>query len=557
MLPAPAALTLLLWLLSAVAATIPTSVRVRRPEHERHGSRAKKTRRNVLFIMSDDLRPELSCYAQPRAHTPHIAELAQRALRFDRAYTQMAVCAPARQAILTGRRPDTSGVWNFIDWFRNVSKGAESWQTIPEYFRSHGYTALGLGKTFHGCSDEITMAPSNRTLIELGFCDTDRSWSTEVLPYLPFKLEYCPGEVLANRSKSFCRVDDETKIFDSNLTAAAVSAIERAAGLDRPWFVAVGYKKPHAPWGIPSRFFDQWDASKLPIAAHPVASTGVPSVALIENFLVKLENGTAYPWQPRAPLPVEIAQMLRQAYYAAVSFVDEQVGKLLAHVDALGLRQSTVVVFVADHGYHLGEHGEWEKKTNFELTTRVPLLIAAPDYTGSHGKSTTALLDLVDLYPTITDLAGLPPPSSEPWLDSDSVSQIRLFNSAVDDGPRRYSFSQYPRCGDAGSKIEQGSCNMVDKRDFKYMGFTVRSARWRYTAWMVWNQTTLAVDWQNGPPYAEELYDHAGDDGTSFDRSETRNMLAPGWQPSATAAAARDELYAVAAKRFSSAPPRV
>ena len=200
-------------------------------------------------------------------------------------------------------------------------------------------------------------------------------------------------------------------------------------------------------------------------------------------------------------------------------------------------------------GYHLGEHGEWEKKANFELTTRVPLIIAAPHYPRSHGRNTDALIDLVDLYPTLTDLAGLPPPNAEPHLAKDSKSAVALFSDPGVAGLRTASFSQYPRCGDAGPAVEQGSCNIVDKHEFKYMGYSVRTAAWRYTAWMPWVATALSVDWK-ATPYAEELYDHALDDGTDFNAFENENLVAPGADHPPAVVAARTQLLAALVAQF-------
>ena len=532
---------------------------------------------NVLFILSDDLRPELSPYGQAAAVTPHLAALARRSLRFDRAFCQIAVCAPSRNSLWTGRRPDTSRVWNFIDFFRFDGASApgapaspsSAWTTLPGYFRRHGYTALGLGKTFHGCSAEIVppWSTDNATLIDMGYCDLGGSWSTPnasagVPRYLPFVLEHCP------RNETFCRVPDaeEASIFDHNLTVAAGAALRTASALGKPWFIAVGYKKPHAPWGIPGRFFDQWpDAGALPVAAHPTAGDarrgGAPDVALIHDFDVRLGNGSAYAWGPRdAPLPRPVQQQLRRAYYAAVSFVDEQVGKLLGVLDALGQRNRTVVVFAADHGYLLGEHGEWEKKACFELTTRVPLFVSAPQFPASHGRSTRALTDLVDLFPTVVDLAGLPPPSAEPGLAADGVSALPLFAASVNSPtpappPRNASFSQYPRCeAPHGAAVEQGNCNSVDRRDFTHMGYSVRTAAWRYTAWMRWNGTRLGVDW-GGAQVAEELYSHTGDDGTDFDAFENVNLLAPGSSRTPAVEAARVQLLGELMARFPQPAP--
>jgi iduronate 2-sulfatase len=305
--------------------------------------------------------------------------------------------------------------------------------------------------------------------------------------------EHCPRG-------SFCHLEDENNIFDHNLTAHAIAAL-RSYGT-KPLFLAVGFKKPHAPWGTPSRFFDMY-SPRLPVAAHPTAPTDMPDVAFIHNFGATLENGTSYDWGPQKSVPTEAAALLRQGYYAAVSYVDEQVGKILAELEALKMSESTIVAFTSDHGYHLGEHGEWEKKANFELTNRVPLIIRAPGIPQSAGKRTTVFYDHVDLYPTLVELAGLPSPQS---------------------------------------------CNNAQKNTFDYMGYSVRTSAWRYTTWLDWDGQKLQGKWSAGPSfYAEELYSHTNDTGSDHDAYENENVAAD-----AKHKAVKEQLWGMLRARFPS-----
>ena len=239
-------------------------------------------------MIADDLRPDLGSYKQP-ALTPNLDKLAATGMLFERAYCQMSVCAPSRNSIFSGRRPDRSGVWNFIDWFRNETEGAEAWLSMPQYFKSYNYTVLGLGKTFHGCTNE-------GHLLSEGYCDIPLSWSNnlgaEPFTYLPYVREHCP-------KGTFCTISDESTIFDYTLANRTVATLRRLAssksgspnGLPRPWFLGVGFKKPHAPWGSPERTLDLYNASDLAVAAFPTAPVDMPDVAFIHNFGIELPTG--------------------------------------------------------------------------------------------------------------------------------------------------------------------------------------------------------------------------------------------------------------------------
>jgi iduronate 2-sulfatase len=554
--------------------------------------------KNLLFMIADDLRPDLGTYGQG-VLSPNIDSIAKRGLRFDRAYCQISVCAPSRNSIFSGRRPDTSGVWNFIDWFRNETAGAQSWISMPQFFKTFGYAVHGMGKTYHGCTNE-------GGLLSKGYCDIPASWTEDpAFPYFPYVREHCP-------QGSFCEVSltDEPKIFDYQLANhtigvlhALVARRQRTASPNRsidtrdatdtmshpqPFALFVGFKKPHAPWGAPSRFFGQYNLSAIQPPSHPRAPAGMPPVAFIHNFKVVLPTGKAYDWGPQQPVPTDVAVQMRRGYYAAISFMDEQVGKILTALRELDLEDSTVVVFTSDHGYHLGEHGEWEKKANFELTNRVPLIIAAPHKPASHGTSSAAITDLVDLYPTLVSLCGLTMSALDPALvpsKSESTSLAPLFNapaptptlsthtvhtthttrpsvlpdapsSQLSNTPHSISFSQYPRCGKCTD--EGSSCNNAKKSTFTYMGYSSRDASYRYTLWLPWDGAKLVARWSlvnstniSSIPTSvfEELYGHDGDDGTDFDAFENQNLLGVG-TPNATVVAARARMVAAVEQRF-------
>jgi iduronate 2-sulfatase len=427
------------------------------------------SRPNVLFLAVDDLRVNLGCYGDQVAITPHLDGLAARGLRFTRAYAQQAVCNPSRQSLLTGRRPDTIRVWDLKTHFRTTSPGVV---TLPEYFKHHGYLAQSFGKIFHG---ESPMADPP-------------SWSTpEQFPYIAKRDDYrqpenrAPAGRPAKTAATEFADAPEDAYPDAQVAKAAVAALERYAAGDRrqPLFLAVGICKPHLPFTAPKRYWDLYENIVLPPVAQPRAPLHAPEIALHRS--VETRGYTDLP-NEGAFTAAQIAR-LRRGYYAATSFADAQFGRVLEALKRAGLEHNTVIVLWSDHGFHLGEHGLWAKTTNYEADTRVPLIVSYPGQP-HRGESTPALSGLIDIYPTLVDLCGLPMPGSlegrslRPWLE------------APEHPGRPAAFSQFPRPFPFRGQPES-------------MGYAVRTATHRYVEWRRFGTREVI---------ARELYAYRGDE---------------------------------------------
>ena len=421
---------------------------------------------NILFIVVDDLRPELGCYGVPVVQSPNIDRFAQRGLVFDRAYCQQAVCSPSRTSLLTGTRPDTTKVWDLSTHFR---KAQPDIITLPQLFKNNGYFTEAMGKVYHhGLDDPV-------------------SWSVPTLfPKAPHgagpRTEDPDGAKVelskTGRGPVVEEVDGpDNCLHDGELADMAVKALKELKGRpQQPFFLAVGFIKPHLPFNAPKKYFALYDAAKIPPAPNPFYPIGAPKYAVVRGDEVRAYSGvpTGYPF------PADFARKLKRGYYACVSYVDAQVGRVLDELERQGLGANTIVILWGDHGWKLGEHQAWAKHTNVENDTRAPLMIYVPGM-ANPGKHTAALVEFVDVYPTLAELAGLPLPKT---LEGTS------FKPLLDDPQKAWktaAFSQYPR--------KVGNKNL--------MGYTMRTDRYRLTRW-VDHEDHAKVD-------AVELYDHQTD----------------------------------------------
>ena len=437
-------------------------------------------RPNVLMIVVDDLRPQLGCYGATQMKTPHIDALAERGLRFTHAYCQQAVCSPSRISLLTGRRPDTTKIYDLVTHNRKTMPNVV---TLPQHFKDNGYHSQGFGKVYHGGLDD------------------EQSWS---VPHTPNRaMQYHDGKIIADIKATGAQGWEQggktkgpaweiAECADNELPDGWVTdrAIEAMRGLakeqkDKPFFLAVGLEKPHLPFVAPKKYFDLYPPESIELPRDMKAPENCPPIALT-NY----EELRAYPGVPKKtePFSEEFAKNLIRGYYAATSYADAQVGRLLAELDRLKLRKNTVVVLWSDHGYQLGEQNLWCKHTNFENSTRVPLIVSVPDqrYTGIECE---ALVELVDVYPTLCRYANLKPPEG---LEGKNLKPLA-------DAPSRpwsrAAFSQYPR------------------PNKKVMGYSIRTESHRYTEWRTGWETP-----ESATVVARELYDHFADPG------ETKNL---------------------------------
>ena len=475
--------------------------------------------KNLVYIIVDDLRPEISAYnLNHPIKTPNLDKLAAESLIFDRAYAQFALCGPSRSSFMTGRRPDTTGVWNLDDSFRTNGIGM-NWTTLPGMFLNAGFQTLGTGKTFH---------PQQPRLY-----DSNRSWSPEALPYYNPCFDEgidcfpCPktGWGIGNVSSDWCmiesRMDNKTVSRAVTLLNSAIASQQSGGEDAKPFFLSIGMHKPHMPWQAKKKFFDMYPLENISVAVHKTAPTNMPDIAWTND------DSSPSPWEP---IEDDGAKLARRAYYAAVSGMDEHLGIFLDNLAASPVAESTAILLHGDHGWQLGEHCEWKKNTNFDLAVRVPLMLKVPWLPAKMGTRTPALVELVDVMPTLAELSGVAMPEDETF---DGVSLLPLLETsakAESISVKNASFSQYPRAPKNPDELwADNKINHADPTKFKYMGMSIRTGNWRYTAWYTWDNSSLAPAWggesEGNPPFVE-LYDHRGENTTfaDFDGYENENV---------------------------------
>ena len=462
-------------------------------------------RPNILFIAIDDLRPELGCYGDKFIKTPSIDQLAKSGVVFNHAYCQQAVCNPSRASLLTGMRPDTARVWDLRVHFReNVPEVV----TLPQHFKENGYYTVGIGKIYHGVSghmeDPLTWSvPKMQPKV-------NKSWDKWELPdEIVQQREDLKAKLLAEgktqqqvdrirASATACEDVLDNERYDGAQTDAAVEKLAQLKDQSTPFFLAVGYIRPHLPFNPPKKYWDMYDRESIPLAANDFLPKDAPPVAM--NTMYELRDymdflGTPAPDQ--GELTEQQQRLLKHGYYACVSFIDAQVGRLMDALDKSGLRDNTIVVLWGDHGWKLGEHRSWCKQTNYEIDTRVPLIVSAPQ-AKSKGTKSDALVEFIDIYPTLCELADLKKPSHLEGLS---------FKPLMDDPTltwKQGAFSQFLR-------RHQG---------VQYLGHSIRTSRYRFVEWR---------DCHTGKIHAVELYDHKDDPQENYNianRDQNKALVA-------------------------------
>lgn len=450
---------------------------------------------NVLFIAVDDLRPELGCYGQSYVISPNIDRLAREGMVFNRAYCQSAACNPSRASLMTGLRPDRIKVWDLNTDFRdNVPECI----TLPQYFKQHGYHSVAIGKIYHNIIPDPKSWSEPKLYVDEYPFDPDAVYrSSENLVYIAERKKCIIAEGEQDRyidrfgkwylKASATEMVDATDnvYYDGAQTDAAIVKLQQLKEMNQPFFFAVGYYRPHLPFNAPKRYWDMYDRDRIPLAENDTPPKDMPLMAI--NTMRELRGYTDF---KEAPLPHERgltdeeSQLLKHGYLASVSYVDAQVGKLLDELERLELRYNTIVVLWGDHGWKLGEHRSWCKMTNYEIDTRVPLIVSAP-CERSRGRRCDRLVEFVDIYPTLCELAGLPILSA-----LDGTSMVPLLQSHKRTW-KKAAFSQF---------LREGIWKAPDGKT--YMGYTLRTERYRYVEW---------IDWTTREHAAAELYDHQTD----------------------------------------------
>jgi len=428
-------------------------------------------RRNVLFIVVDDLRVQLGCYGMDQVISPNIDALAGDGLLFERAYCQQAICGPSRASVLTGCRPDTTGIYKLDT---PVRKAMPDVLTLNEHFRKNGYETISIGKVYHHPKDDL-QGWCNDPFQSTGDFKGRGYLTDEAMEAIIAQSKLRNRPIEHGNGPAFEAADvDDDGYHDGLDASAAIHELARLAKLDKPFFLGMGFHKPHLPFNAPKKYWDMYDPAKFRLADNPHAPKNANEFTL-EDF-GELRNYFGIPQE--GPVPDELARRLIHGYCACVTYVDAQLGRLMAEMDRLHLRENTVIILWGDHGWKLGEHGSWCKHSNFELDAQAPLILSTPE---SHNKGlrTRALVEFVDMYPTLCDLCGLNTPKH-----CEGTSFAPLLE--ISDRPwKPAAFGQYPR------------------NRMTVMGYTMRTDRFRYTEWR---------NRQTGKVLRRELYDHECDE---------------------------------------------
>ena len=443
--------------------------------------RAAEVPSNVLLILVDDLKPALGCYGVSLARTPHIDRLAGRGLRFDLAYCNQAVCAPSRFTLMLGSHSTSTGLYGLGNHLRKTLPHAK---TIPQHFAEHGYRTESLGKVFHvghgnfGDPQSFSVPHFEEKVIEylLPASTAGGQLTREEAYFTNQRL----GEIRSlPRGAAFeSPVARDDQYADGRVAAEAVRRLEQAARRREteqvPFFMAVGFARPHLPFSVPKKYWDLHDPEKLPRPNFEDLPEGAPQVAGKRGG--EINNYAPVPTDQ--PIDEELKRDLIHGYYASASYVDAQIGKLIDAVDRLGLAENTIILLWGDHGFHLGDLGIWTKHTNYEQANRIPLLVIAPGFTRP-GTATRQLASSVDVYPTLSELAGLPVPVGPQPIDGVSLVPVLKKPTAR---VRDHAYHCYPK---------------------RKMGRAIRTDRYRLVEWNRIGGSPDQAEW--------ELYDYRDD----------------------------------------------
>jgi arylsulfatase A-like enzyme len=467
------------WILAAICVTtfveaVRTAEPVKRP--------------NVLFIAVDDLRPEFGAYGAKHVKSPNLDRLAARGVTFNHAYCQQAVCSPSRSSVLTGCRPDTTKVHDLVTHFR---KALPDIVALPQLFKQNGYHTQGMGKIYHSGFDDVPSwsAPSTvpKGVLQYGSAEA-RKIVKDARESLTKEGKQAAEINRLARGPAFESADAQDSAYhDGALADMAIDALGKLKEKKEPFFLAVGFLKPHLPFVAPKKYWDLYDPARIELAKNPYRPKNAPAFAIEDGGELRSYHGI-----PKGHLPDDLARQLKHGYYAAISYMDAQLGRVLDELDRLGLAENTIVVLWGDHGWKLGEHDAWCKHSNTENDTNAPLLIAVPGMKTA-GKKSDSLVEFVDIYPTIADLCGLTPPKH---LEGESLVPLLTSPEMM---WKLAAFSQYPR-------VVNGK---------KLMGYSMRTAdNYRFTRWVERDQLSKAV--------AMELYNHKVDPAENDNIVEAR-----------------------------------
>ena len=456
---------------------------------------------NVLFVSIDDLRPSLGVYGDTIVHSPNIDQLASEGMTFRQTFAQSAVCAPSRASLMTGLRPDSTRVWHLGDKFREINPNTV---TMPQYFSKHGYHTVNLGKIFHNYMpdsiswDEPDLRPSRYLKPDWLGRDGETFYISEEVAKSQVRkrdsllklrpVRYADGW---NTGPAWEAADvHDTLYYDGAQNKLTKQVLTRLSKMDEPFYMGLGFFRPHLPFTAPKKYWDLYDKNKIPLASNLKIPENAPIHSMNSMYELRHYDGFNHIGHPTSSftMPEDTARTLRQGYYASVSYVDKLLGDLISHMKDIGIYENTIIIIWGDHGWKLGDHNSWGKMTNYNIDLKVPLIIRYPDQ-DNRGKQTYAFTELVDIFPSLCEIAGIPIPD---------YMQGTSFVPLIENPEREWkkaAFSQFhrrPRVSADGKR---------------YMGYSINTKTYHYIEWYDWNPKTG----EHGEYRTAELYDAIND----------------------------------------------
>ncbi|MFK8113855.1 MAG: sulfatase [Rubripirellula sp.] len=509
---------------------------------------------NVLFIAVDDLRPELGCYDSPIAVSPNLDALAKDGLLFNRAYCQQAICRPSRASLMTGARPETTGLFHNYVSLRELQPDI---LTLPQHLSTNGYETVYCGKIFHNGDTDEGVSWSRDPVKPLkdikkpkgpyALPENNKMKADNMKAMLAKYGEAARRGLASGPAYESADVPDHAYLDGYNTQRAIATLKEMTTNGDKPFFLAMGYKLPHLNWCAPTKYWNLYDPAKIPMATEVDAPKNGAAMGLHASFELRTRAGIP----KHGPLGAELSRTLKHAYLASVSYVDAQIGLMVQALEEAGVRDNTIIIVWGDHGWHLGDMGVWGKATNYEIATRVPLMIWTPNMK-ARGSKTEALVELVDMYPTLCELADVPAPdhleghSFVPLLDEPNQEWKKAaFSQYPNPALREWAanpLSQGMRETWFGPLIEEVEQRIITQQGEKWdrelfeqhlMGYTMRTDRYRLVLWRDHR------DKQSEPVYVE-LFDHESDPNETNNIADSHpdlvtkltNQLDLGWEHS-------------------------
>tara|TARA_R110001599_G_scaffold148473_1_gene332131 strand:- start:3638 stop:5203 length:1566 start_codon:yes stop_codon:yes gene_type:complete len=456
---------------------------------------------NILFVSIDDLRPTLGAYGDPVAITPSIDQLASEGMTFRKTFAQVAVCAPSRASLMTGLRPDSTRVWHLGDKFREINPNTV---TMPQYFSKFGYHTVNLGKIYHNYMpdsiswDEPDLRPAQYIRPDWLKRDGETFYiSEEVNKSQAIKRDsllklnpdrYADGW---NTGPAWENADvHDSMYYDGAQTELAKRTLTRLAKTDEPFFMGLGYFRPHLPFTAPKKYWDLYDRDSIPLAPNPNVPENAPGFTM--NSMYELRhydgfNGIGHP-ESSYRMSEDTARILKQGYYASVSYVDALLGNLISHMKEIGIYENTIIIVWGDHGWKLGDHNSWGKMTNYNIDLNVPMIIRYPNQE-NRGAQTFEITELVDMFPSLCELAGIEIPD---------YMQGASFVPLIKEPKREWKNAAF-------SQFHRRPNHSADGK--RYMGYSINTKEYHYIEWYAWNAATgIRGDFKSA-----ELFDSKND----------------------------------------------